>query len=246
MGWVVIRIRYPDFSSGSRDLAGLHGSAEHDAHGVTVYLLPGLTGRQRKAVIRRLRQEASRGFGPALPLPGLLLALGLDRVRAAGGIALAIVRLHPTVALLPGAAIAAVTLFVLAATGGGAGPVPRTGLGGVLAGSGRLASAAGSAASGSGVIAPAIAQGGSELGSGVPAVVWQARPHGRPGQQRARQHGSRYCGKRRGARQQNCRPGHRPVHRPGHRPGHRGCPGSRGPLASSRAANPACRRAAAS
>ena len=57
----MIRIRY-------RDLApGLHGKVERCARGVTVYLLPGLTGKQRKAVLRRLRQEASRGCGPGLP-----------------------------------------------------------------------------------------------------------------------------------------------------------------------------------
>ena len=177
MDCAVIRIRYPDFSVGSRDLAGLHGSAEHDAHGVTVYLLPGLTGRQRKAVIRRLRQEASRGFGPALPLPGLLIALGLDRLRMAAGTAVSIVRLHPTLALLPGAAVAAMTLFVLASAGGALGPATRAGLDGVLVHHGRPASVA-STVLGQAVVGPSVAHGGSELGFGALAPVWQARPHG--------------------------------------------------------------------
>src|SRR5450756_3037683 len=95
MDYVVIRIRYPDFSSGVRDLAGLHGIAESGAGGVTVYLLPGLTASQRKAVIRRLRQEASRGFGPPLPMPSLVIALGADRMRVAVGTTVAVFRLHP-------------------------------------------------------------------------------------------------------------------------------------------------------
>lgn len=205
----MIRIRYTDFSSGSRDLAGLHGSAERNARGVTVYLLPGLTGRQRKAVIRRLRQEASRGFGPALPLPALLIALGADRMRVTAGTAAAIVRLHPAVALLPGAAAAAMALFVLASTGA-AGPPPGAGLDRVLVGNGRLASATiGEPA----VISAAIATGGSELGSGMPAPVGRARP------------------------------GDRHRHQHHRRPEHRGCPRPRVETATSRSRQlAACRR----
>ena len=111
----VIRIRYKDFSAGTHDVTGLHGRVEPCERGVTIYLLPGLTAWQRRAVIRRLRQEASRGFGPALPLPHLVLALGLDRVRMAAGTLRAIVRLHPAVTLVPGAfVVAMVTLFVIA------------------------------------------------------------------------------------------------------------------------------------
>ena len=106
------------------------------SRGVTIYLLPGLTGRQRRAVIRRLRQEASRGCGPELPLAQLLLALLLDRVRGALGLAAAAVRLHPGTTLLPAAFVATVmTLFVLVsaglgpvlgrASGAGGGPVGR-------------------------------------------------------------------------------------------------------------------------
>jgi hypothetical protein len=80
-----------------------------------VYLLPGLTSWQRRAVIRRLRQEASRGFGPPMPLPQLAIALGLDRVRTAARIVKAIVRLHPVVTLVPSAlALVVMTLFVIA------------------------------------------------------------------------------------------------------------------------------------
>jgi hypothetical protein len=179
----MIRIRYPDFSSGAGDLAGLHGIAEPSARGVTVYLLPGLTGRQRKAVIRRLRQEASRGFGPALPLFWLVLALCVDRLRMAGVTAVAVFRLHPTATLLPGAAAAAMALFVLSSTGGAPGrtpgPGPGAGLAGALVGNGHPASGAGPAVAVGSVIGDrdGIGLGGSGLGSAVPAAEWRARPH---------------------------------------------------------------------
>ena len=104
----MIRIRYKDLSS------GLHGRAERSARRTTVYLVPGLTGRQRKAALRRLRQEASRGCGPALPLPQLMAALGTDKVRQALGSATGVVRLHPARSLLPAmVAGALMTLFVV-------------------------------------------------------------------------------------------------------------------------------------
>jgi hypothetical protein len=119
----VIRIRYGDLPP------GLHGKAERGARGVAVYLLPGLTSSQRKAALRRLRQEADRGCGPALPAPQLMVALGWDRVRTALCAVAAIVRLHPVASLLhAGAAGAAMTLFVLASvsvplgTAAGSGP----------------------------------------------------------------------------------------------------------------------------
>ena len=100
-------------------MTGLHGRAERGPHGVIVYLVPGLTACQRRAVIRRLRQEASRYVGPPLPQPQLAVALGLDRVRSAARITGAIVRLHPAVTLLPSAfAAALMTLFVLASADG--------------------------------------------------------------------------------------------------------------------------------
>jgi hypothetical protein len=125
----VIRIRYKDFSAGTHEVAGLHGRVERCAGGVTVCLLPGLTARQRRSVIRRLRQEASRGFGPPLPAPQLAIALGLDRVRTTAGVIRAIVRLHPAVTLVPGACVVAMmTLFVIAA-GDRPGIAPGTGRG---------------------------------------------------------------------------------------------------------------------
>jgi hypothetical protein len=115
----VIRICYKDFSGGTHDVPGLHGKAERGARGVTVYLLPGLTTGQRRAVLRRLRQEASRGFGPPLQRPQLAIALGLDRVRTAARILRAAVRLHPAVTLVPGAFVVAMAaLFVIASSDG--------------------------------------------------------------------------------------------------------------------------------
>ena len=114
----MIRIRYKDFSAGTHTTGGFHGVARHRAGGVTVYLVPGLTVGERRAVLRRLRWEASRGFGPPLPLLALVLALCADKVRTTAGTGAALIRLHPAVTLLPGVFIAAVmTLFVLAAAG---------------------------------------------------------------------------------------------------------------------------------
>jgi hypothetical protein len=126
----VICIRYKDFSAGTHDVTGLHGRAEWGRRGVTVYLVPGLTTCQRRAVIRRLRQEASRYVGPALPLPQLAVALGLDRIRSAARITGAIVRLHPAVTLLPGVLVAALmSVFVIASADGPARmPGQRAGL----------------------------------------------------------------------------------------------------------------------
>ena len=123
MAAAVIRVRRRDFVSGSHNVAGFQGIAERLPRGVTIYLLPGLSGRQRRTVIRRLRQEASRGCGPELPLPQLVIALTLDRVRGALGLAVAALRLHPGTTLLPAALVGVVlTLFVLAS--GGVGPIP--------------------------------------------------------------------------------------------------------------------------
>lgn len=123
MAAAVIRVRRRDFASGSHKVAGLQGIAESVPRGVTIYLLPGLTGRQRRAVIRRLRQEASRGCGPRLPLAQLQFALLLDRVRGALGLAAGAVRLHPGTTMLPAVFIAAVmTLFVLVSAGVGPDP----------------------------------------------------------------------------------------------------------------------------
>jgi hypothetical protein len=121
----VIRIRYKSLAP------GLHGKVERRARGVTVYLLPGLTGKQRKAVLRRLRQEASRGCGPGLPLPQLAVALGADWIRTNLKNTAAVIRLHPAGSLLPAAAASVLmTLFVMAPVPARIARVPGGGPGG--------------------------------------------------------------------------------------------------------------------
>jgi hypothetical protein len=170
----VIRIRNEDFSAGTHDVAGHHGWAERSVRGVMVYLVPGLTSWQRRAVIRRLRQEASRGFGPPMPLPQLAIALGLDRVRTAARIVKAIVRLHPVVTLVPSAfVVVMMTLFVIAS--GDRPGIP--GLPGGLADAAAASGTAGTVGAGpggarmTGVPSAEGAGGGAGLGSGerVPA-----------------------------------------------------------------------------
>jgi hypothetical protein len=194
MAAAVIRVRRRDFVSGSHNVAGFQGIAERLPRGVTIYLLPGLTGRQRRAVIRRLRQEASRGFGPELPLPQLVIALTLDRVRGALGLATAALRLHPGTTLLPAALVGAVlTLFVLASGGMGPVPVARPALAAAQSTTGPAATAAGAAGglvaigggsmgapvggSGAGIRPSSVGAGGRGLGSGQPAPTAGA---GRP------------------------------------------------------------------
>ena len=125
----VIRICNEDFSAGTHDGTGLHGRTERGARGVTIYLLPGLTTGERRAALRRLRQEASRGLGPPLPRSQLAVALGLDRVRTAARIAKAIVRLHPAVTLLPGVLVVALLALFVAASAEGARDLVKTQVG---------------------------------------------------------------------------------------------------------------------
>jgi hypothetical protein len=184
----VIRVRRRDFVSGSHNVTGFQGIAERLPHGVTIYLLPGLTSRQRRAVIRRLRQEASRGCGPELPLAQLLIALILDRVRGALRLAAGAVRLHPGTTLLPAAFVAAVmTLFVLASAGVGAVPAARPALTAAQSGPGLRPTvrvgglvSIGSIGGAAGVRPSSIGAGGRGLGSGRPAPVAGPRSSGRP------------------------------------------------------------------
>jgi hypothetical protein len=208
MGAAVIRVRRRDFVSGSHNVTGFQGIAERLPRGVTIYLLPGLTGRQRRAVIRRLRQEASRGCGPELPLPQLVMALLLDRVRGALGLAVAALRLHPGTTLLPAALVGVVlTLFVLAS--GGVGPVPAArpalaaaqsttgpatvasttgsaptaaagvGAGGLVAIDGGSKSAPAGSAGAGGIRPSSVGAGGRGLGSGQQAPTAGPRSAGR-------------------------------------------------------------------
>src|ERR1700722_20716377 len=185
MAAAVIRVRRRDFASGSHKVAGLQGIAERVPRGVTIYLLPGLTSRQRRAVIRRLRQEASRGCGPELPLAQLLIALFLDRLRGALRLAAGAVRLHPGTTLLPAAFVAAVmTLFVLASAGVGAVPAVRPALAAAQSDPGlRSTVRVGGLVSigrAVGVRPSSIGPGGRGAGSGRPAPATGPRSSGRP------------------------------------------------------------------
>ena len=117
----VIRVRYQDISYRSHHGTGLYGTAQRCPQGVTIYLVPRLTAGQRKAVIRRLRQEASRGCGPELPLPELIVALGADRVRVAVKLTAAAVRLHPATTLVP-TGLVAIGMMMLVLTSAGVQP----------------------------------------------------------------------------------------------------------------------------
>jgi hypothetical protein len=124
--FAVIRIRYRDFSAHADEVTWLYGRAERSATGTVVYLQPGLTPGQRRAAIRRLRQEGARGLGPPLPPAALLLAMAVDGVRATFGTMGAVIRLHPAAALLPGAcAVVLAAFFVLATATGPGGPSGR-------------------------------------------------------------------------------------------------------------------------
>jgi hypothetical protein len=79
----------------------MHAEAETAAAGVVVYLLPGLTPDQRKAALRRLRQEGSRGCGPHLPAAQLTAALAADRLRTGVQSTTGAVRHHPVRTLVP-------------------------------------------------------------------------------------------------------------------------------------------------
>lgn len=127
----MIRVRYQNLSP------GLHGKAERNGRGTTVYLLPGLTGGQRRAALRRLRMEASRGCGPELPGQYLAVALAADRFRVGVRNAGAVIRVHPAGSLLPVAfAGVLMTLFVLASVSAGLIRLPQEQPGGPPSGSG--------------------------------------------------------------------------------------------------------------
>jgi hypothetical protein len=74
--------------------------AGRGARGTVVYLVPGLSVPQRRAALRRLRQEGSRNCGPPLPSAELTVALAADRVRVGLRHTTAAVRRHPASALV--------------------------------------------------------------------------------------------------------------------------------------------------
>jgi hypothetical protein len=102
---VVIKVRYRDLEP------GINGDAVREGSRVVVYFVPGLSSRQRKAVLRRLRQAARRGQKPPLPAGQLAFALAVDRARTSVSNVAAIVRLHPAGSIVPMFGLA--TLIVL-------------------------------------------------------------------------------------------------------------------------------------
>jgi hypothetical protein len=79
----------------------MHARAEHAGRSTAIYLQPGLTGAQRAAAVRRLRQEARMGCGPSLPCARLALACAADWIKGGVRQMIAIVRLHPIGTVLP-------------------------------------------------------------------------------------------------------------------------------------------------
>jgi hypothetical protein len=165
-------------------VTGFHGRAELCGHGVTVYLLPGMTRWQRQAVLRRLRMEASRGYGPALPLPQLALALAVDNVRTALRITTGAVRLHPSQTLLPSVgAVVLMAFFVLASAGGRMQFAPRVGLDGLVTGGGNAKVAAAPApfvqrGDKPARVGPVTVRGRATVVAGLPAGQWGVKPAG--------------------------------------------------------------------
>jgi hypothetical protein len=108
----VIKIRY------SAELQpGLHGKAERHGRHTVLYLLPTLTQVERKAVLRRLRQQSRMNIGPPLPVTQLAVALLADRVRTSFARAGAVVRKHPAGSALPVIGVVAGATFLVLASG---------------------------------------------------------------------------------------------------------------------------------
>jgi hypothetical protein len=91
----VIKIRYADLP------AGLHIRAVARGKDTIIYLLPGLTAAQRQAALRRARSSARMGQGPRLPVPGVLGAVVMDRIRTTVRNGAAAMRGHPAILVPP-------------------------------------------------------------------------------------------------------------------------------------------------
>lgn len=91
----MISIRYKNLTP------GMHAEAVSEAGHIIVYLVPGLTPAQRKAALRRLRQEGNRGCGPYLPPGQLAVALAVDQLRTGVWSTASAVRHHPVGTLVP-------------------------------------------------------------------------------------------------------------------------------------------------
>jgi hypothetical protein len=91
----MVKIRYSELP------AGLHVSAETRGRSTIIYLLPGLTAPQRRAALIRVRSSSRMGQGPRLPVAGMVLAVGVDRIRTTVRNGAAAMRGHPLLLLPP-------------------------------------------------------------------------------------------------------------------------------------------------
>ena len=91
----MIKIRYADLP------AGLHIRAVARGKDTIIFLLPGLTPPQRQAALRRARSSARMGQGPRLPVPGVLGAVVVDRIRTTVRNGAAAMRGHPAILVPP-------------------------------------------------------------------------------------------------------------------------------------------------
>ena len=104
----VIKIRYRVLEPGT------NADAVREESQVIVYFVPGLSSRERKAALRRLRQASRRGQKPPLPATQLGFALVADRARMSMRNLAAIVRLHPAGSIVPVFGLASlIVLFLL-------------------------------------------------------------------------------------------------------------------------------------
>ena len=110
-GGLLIKIRYSDLQP------GLHASAETEGKHIVVYLVPGLSPRDRQSAIDRLRASAKVGHGPKLPAIPLALALIADRITVDSRNAVAAARLRPAGLAIPAVVLAgAGVLYALLVT----------------------------------------------------------------------------------------------------------------------------------
>lgn len=91
----MIKIRYSDLPP------GLHARVDIEGRHTVVYLLPGLTPRQRGAALHRVRSSGRMGHGPRLPARGMARALAADQLRTTLRNGASAIRAHPALLIPP-------------------------------------------------------------------------------------------------------------------------------------------------
>jgi hypothetical protein len=129
----LIKIRYSDLPP------GLHARVGIEGRHTVVYLLPGLTPRQRAAALHRVRSSGRVGHGPRLPARAMARAIAADQLRTTLRNGASAMRSHPALLIPPLIFLVsgALAFFLLTsvsivyqpepAVHGGAPAVPRTG-----------------------------------------------------------------------------------------------------------------------